>query len=373
LVLGAHVRFVIALLLLLAAAPVAPAAAQDAPAAPASWPTTGWRVAAPGAHGFDPQLLAAVDQRLAADAPLLSAFVVVKGGEIAYERYGEGYDPQRPFHTWSVTKSITNIAVGLALEEGLIGSLDQTLGELIPDRIPPGADPRVADITLEHLLTMTGGWAWDGRVNFARFVETDDLDLMLARPLVCDPGACFEYDSGSSNLLAYVVERQSGQLMADYLQPRLFAPLGIDRPSWLVTDDGACRGGGGAFLTPREMAKIGYLYLNGGVWDGRQIVSREWVERSTRPHASGVGYASGSNIGGGSYGYHWWVAETAAGPAAVAFGYGGQYIYVVPSIDLVVVTGYAETDPTRPDLQQYPRPAIEELIIPAALAQGAAA
>jgi len=359
------IRAIIALILTLSALPTAIAAQDDA--RPAVWPTDGWSEALPEERGMDSRLLAEADRRLQAEAPRLSALVVVRGGEIVFERNYGDYQPHQPFHFWSVTKSITGIAVGLALEEGLIESLDQTLGELIPDRIPPGADPRVADITVEHLLTMTAGWAWDGTVNFARFAETDDLDLMLSRPLVCDPGACFEYDSGSSNLLAYIVEQRAGELMVDYLQPRLFAPLGIARPSWLVTEDGANRGGGGAIMTPREMAKIGLLYLNGGAWDGKQVVSGEWVEVSTQPHASGVGYLSGVNIGGGAYGYHWWVAESAGGPAFVAFGYGGQYIYVVPDLDLVVVTGYAEADPTRPDLQQRPRPVIEELIVPAAL------
>lgn len=347
---------------------VSASAAQDVIPTRDYWPTHGWREAPPGSQRMSPDLLAEADRRLQVEAPLLSAVVVVRGGEIVFERNYGGYLPDQPFHTWSVSKSVTNIAVGLALEEGVLTSLDQTLGDLIPDRIPPGADPRVADITVEQLLTMTSGWAWDGRVNFARFVETDDLDLMLARPLQCAPGACFEYDSGSSNLLSFVIQELTGQLMVDYLQPRLFEPLGIERPGWIVTEDGANRGGGGLYLTPRDMAKIGFLYLNQGRWNDQQIVSAEWVARSTNAHASGAGFFSGTNIGGGSYGYHWWVAETVAGPAFVAFGYGGQLIYVVPNLDLVVVTGYAEADAARPDLQQHPRAVIEELIIPAAMA-----
>nr|MBA3416525.1 serine hydrolase [Chloroflexia bacterium] len=268
-----------------------------------------------------------------------------------------------------VSKSVTGIAVGIALEEGVIGSLSQTLGELIPGRIPVDADPRVADITVEQLLTMQAGWAWDGRINFSRTAESDDLDAMLLRPLQCDPGTCFEYDSGASNVLSYIIQERSGQLMADYLQPRLFDPLGIESPGWIITVSAANRGGGGLYLTPREMAKIGYLYLNKGRWDDRQIVSAEWVERSTSPQASGAGYLSGTNIGIGPYGYHWWTGQTAAGPAFAAMGFGGQLIYVVPALDLVVVTAYGEADGTRPDLQQRPLPVIEQLIVPAAMAR----
>jgi CubicO group peptidase (beta-lactamase class C family) len=331
------------------------------------WPTYGWEVATPESQGMDPGMLAWADQRFAAETPLLSSVVVVKGGRIVYERTANGYAPEERFHAWSVGKSVTNIAVGIALDEGALTSLDQTLGELIPDRIPEGADPRVWGITVEQLLTMTAGWAWDGRINFARAPETDDLDLMLGRPLQCDPGTCFEYDSGSSNLLSYIVQVRTGQLMADYLGPRLFEPLGIEQPYWITTEDGATRGGGGLYLTAREMAKIGYLYLNGGRWGEQQIVSRDWVERSTREHASGYGFFSGVNIGPGAYGYHWWIAYPSGYQAFVASGYGGQLVYVVPDLDLVVVTAYAQADATRPDLQQHGQPIIEEAIVPAAL------
>lgn len=331
------------------------------------WPTYGWESTPPAMQGMDPGMLAWADQRFAAETPLLSSVVVVKGGRIVYERLANGYSPEERFHAWSVGKSVTNIAVGMALDEGVLTSLGQTLGELIPERIPDGADPRVWNITIEQLLTMTAGWAWDGRMNFARAAETDDIDLMLSRPMQCDPGTCFEYDSGSSNLLSYIIQMRTGQSMADYLASRLFAPLGIDHPYWITTEDGATRGGGGLYLTAREMAKIGYLYLNDGRWGEQQLVSRDWVERSTQEHASGYGFFSGVNIGPGAYGYHWWIAYPSGYQAFVASGYGGQLVYVVPALDLIVVTAYAHADPTRSDLQQHAQPIIEEAIVPAAL------
>jgi CubicO group peptidase (beta-lactamase class C family) len=362
-------RVVLVLTLILVAVPslqIASAKAQTTPARD-YWPTNEWRTAPPETKGINAGLLEWADSRLLVEAPRLSGIVAVKGGDIVYERYHPDFQPDQRLHTWSVSKSVTSIAIGMVLEEGLLKSLDQTLGELIPDRIPAGVDPRVYDITVRHLLTMTAGWEWDGRINFSLTHVTDDLDAMMTRPMVCDPGVCFEYDSGASNLLSYIVQEVSGEFMADYLNPRLFEPLGIENPYWIVTEDNANRGGGGLHLTPREMAKIGYLFLNEGEWDGEQIVSKSWVKRSTRAHASGGSGLTGANIGGGPYGYHWWVAEVDGYDAFAALGYGGQMIYVVPELDLVVATAFAEADGTQPDQQQRPRPTIEEVIVQAAI------
>lgn len=362
------VRIALALLLTVSAIPaLMTASAENLKAKRDYWPTDTWHMASPEAKGMDPGMLALADERLQIDAPRLSGIVVVRGGEIVFERNYGGYQPDQPLHIWSVSKSVTDIAIGLALQEGVIESLDQTLGELIPDRIPPGADARVANITIEQLLTMTAGWEWDGRINFSFSLVTDDIDAMLARPMVCDPGLCFEYDSGCSNLLSYIIQELTGQKMADYLQPRLFDPLGIEKPEWIVTEDDANRGGGGLYLTPRDMAKIGYLYLNNGRWDGQRIINATWIKRSTKPQASGGSDLTGANIGGGPYGYHWWVATVDGHHAFAALGYGGQMIYVVPDLDLVVATAFAGADPTQPDQQQHPRPAIEELIVPAVI------
>jgi CubicO group peptidase (beta-lactamase class C family) len=352
----------------LAFSPAVPAAALERDGERRQWPTAGWESAPPEARGMDPGLLAWADQRFQAETPLLSSVIVVRGGDIVFEGNYAGLPPEKRAHIWSVTKSVTNIAVGIALAEGVLTGVEQTLGELIPERIPGDADPRVWGITIHQLLTMTAGWAWDSRINFARAPETDDLDLMLGRPMQCDPGYCFEYDSGCSNLLSYIVQTRTGELMAHYLQPRLFDPLGIAKPFWIITEDGATRGGGGLYLSPQEMAKIGFLYLNAGQWDGQQLVSPDWVDRSTREHASGYANLSGVNIGPGPYGYHWWLDAPAGVPAFVASGYGGQLIYVVPDLDMVVVTLYAKADASRPDGQQRPHAIIEEAIVPAAFA-----
>lgn len=340
--------------------------ANDAPAS--TWPTAGWRIADPANDGMDPYFLSQLDQWVISQTPLLSTLLVVHGGEIVFENYYNGLTQDQPFHAWSVAKSVTDIGVGIALREGLLSHLGQTLGELIPGHIPAGADPRVPGITLENLLTMTAGWEWDGRINFQRHAETDQLNFDLTRTMVFDPGACFEYDNGCSNLLSYIIQALSGETMADYLQPRLFDPLGIARPVWLTTGDGATRGAGGLELTARDLAKLGYLYLKGGSWGETRIVDQAWVESSTRMQSSGTSDMTGANISYGSaYGYQWWIRQTAWYPAYYASGYGGQLIYVVPDFDLVVVTGVTPIAAYEPERQQNPFPYIDEVIVPAVL------
>lgn len=358
------------LMLPLAAAitPSALALAQETGSTLESWPNESWSRTSPENQGLPEDLLARIDQRVAETAPLLTSLLVVRNGELVVDRHYNGFEPDQTFHIWSVTKSVTSIAVGIAYREGLLTSIDQTLGELIPERIPAAADPRVWSITLEHLLTSTSGWQWDGRINFSRHSETDDLDLVLSRPLVCDPGDCYEYDSSNSNLLSYIIQVQSGVTMAEYLQPRLFDPLGIPEPEWITMYDGETRGAGGLYLTPADLAKIGLLFLNGGAWDGQRIVDEDWVAASTEPQASGTSAVSGVNIGGpGAYGYQWWVREPFGYPSFYGNGYGGQTLYVVPDLDLVVVAAVAGTDVNEPGNQQPVLPIIEETVVSAAI------
>ena len=338
-------------------------AAQVAPGQRDSWPTGGWTTAAPETQGMDAALLAAVDERVPPELPLLSGLVVVRGGDIVFERY-DGQTADVPVHLWSLTKSVTTMAVGMAIDEGLL-RLDQTLGELIPERIPAGADPRTASVTVDNLLTMTSGWVWDSSTDFMHLDDAPDWAARtLGLPMACDPGTCYEYNSGNAHLASVILQKVTGQTEADYLQGRLFDPLGISRPTWRQSPQGETAGAFGLELNPRNVAKLGYLYLNQGVWDGQQIVPAAWVATSTTQHSGGTS-AAGANLGTAAYGYFWWVTEIAGSPAYFGLGYGSQMLYVVPGLDLIAVGLVAAPNV---ELQQNPRPIIEELIVPAALA-----
>lgn len=196
-----------------------------------------------------------------------------------------------------MTKSVTSALVGIAVAEGLL-SLDQTVGEVIPDRISAAADPRAAGVTVEQLLTMTSGFAWDSGTDYQ--FAFDDVDLTartLEQPMSCEPGTCYEYNSGNVQVLASMLQAAAGQTLAEYAQPRLFDPLGIAPPVWQPSSiTGETLGAVGLNLTSRDQAKIGYLLLNNGVWDSRQLVPAAWVEAATAEQSSGTN-AAGLNLG----------------------------------------------------------------------------
>lgn len=362
-------RLILVLLLLLLTSGTAmrSAAAQVAPADRAYWPTVEWQTAPPEAQGMDPTLLAAADARIQAEQPYITSLLVIRGGDLVFERYYGGFTAGDTTQIWSATKSFTSTLAGIAIDEGLL-TLDQTVGELVPDRIPAGADPRAATVTVRQLLTMTSGFAWSSSTDYQFAYDQVDLTARtLALPFACDPGACYEYNSGNVQVVASILQSLIGQTLAAYAQPRLFDPLGIAPPVWDASVTGETLGAVGLHLTSRDFAKLGFLYLNQGVWDGQQVVSSEWVTAATSPQSSGVN-AEGVSLGQAGYGYWWWVPEVGGLPAYSALGLGSQVLYVVPALDLVVVATTSNAIPYEVPIaqQQDPKPIIEELIVPAA-------
>jgi CubicO group peptidase (beta-lactamase class C family) len=303
-------------------------------AAPDVWPTNRWSVDDAANHGVDPFGLEGVDARALGEVPSLSALVAARHGAIVFERYYGGHDPERPINTRSVTKSVTGTLVGTARKQGLFDSIHATVGETIPERIPDGADPRVADVTLWQLLTMTSGLQWDAHGDWFRLLEAPDwVAMTLGLPVVGLPGQTYVYNTGGSHVLGVMVAKVAGMPLEEYAQEALFGPLGITPGEWMRSPQGEVSAGSGLELTARDTLKLGYLYLRGGAWDGEQIIEPEYAAEATTWQSAGD--STGAWAG---YGFQWWVTATNAGyPAYFALGYGGQHIFVVPALDLVVV------------------------------------
>jgi len=260
------------------------------------------------------------------------AFLIIKNDSIQYERYWNGYNAASIVPSFSVAKSITSILIGCALDDKLIQSVDEPITNYIPELRKNGFDR----VTIEHLLQMTSGMDFnEGYYNpfghVATFYYGTNLRKAIKKlKLKRAPGENFEYVSGNTQLLGLILERAlKTKTVSTYLQEKLWIPLQMEHDaSWSL--DRQKEGLEKTFCcinaTARDYAKIGRLYLNGGNWNGKQIVSRSWVEQSTTPSQS-----SGSES---YYQYQWWIPSKGT---FLAQGILGQYIYVDPSKNLIIV------------------------------------
>jgi CubicO group peptidase (beta-lactamase class C family) len=302
----------------------------------APWPTRQWTVDDPAAQAVDPDALEAVHERAPLEVPAISALLAVRHGYLIFERYYGGLEPDEPINVRSVTKSVTSTLAGAALRTGLLTGLATRTVEVIPDRIPAGADPLVEQVTLWQWLTMTSALEWAASGDWQRLLAAPDwVEMTLSLPVTGIPGETYVYNTGGSHVLGVMVAAAAGKPLEDYAQEVLFTPLGISLGGWMRSPQNEVSAGSGLEMSPRDMAKLGYLYLRGGEWDGEQIIEPQFAAEATTWQSAGD--ATG---GWAAYGYQWWVTNTNAGyPAYFALGYGGQHIFVVPALDLVVVAG----------------------------------
>lgn len=319
-----------------------------------SWPIPDWPAASPEAVNIG-QALPGVLAAAAQAAPSITGAVVIRHGAIAAEYVAEGWSGDEPADIRSCTKSMVAALVGTARRDAILPDLSVTIGDLIPDRIPANADPRIATIPLWSLLTMTSGIAWDWSSDYERLEAANDpVIYTLSQPIAYEPGAVYAYNSGGSHLIGLMVASATGQRLEEYAEEALFAPLGMNPGIWRLSPQGEAIGGYGLRLTPRDMARLGYLYLHDGVWDGKEIITPAYIGQSTSQQSGG------DPTGGTPYGYQWWIANATGYDAFYALGFGGQFIYVVPALDLIVVTAVGDIDvPLSP-----PRPIIESTVIP---------
>jgi len=274
--------------------------------------------------------LARLPALLAEQYPTVRSLVLARRGCMEFEYYKAGLDARSLSSVRSITKSLLAILVGTALDKGYL-RLDQKLSELLPEVLDPAIDPHVRDITIRDLLTMTSGF---GSAPFGAKAGVPPPEIwqwILNRPMQHTPGTHFNYDNDGANLLSVVLTRAVRQNVKTFAEQNLFRPLEITNFNWTADSDGHLIGADTLSLTARDMVKIGLLYLHGGRWGNKQIVSRDYVADSTAKHNDG-GFPTGA-----AYGYLWWVNPTKTGPDSFfAAGIGSQLIYVVPQLDLVI-------------------------------------
>jgi len=283
----------------------------------------------PEEAGVDPAGIADLVRALDAGGGTHSLMIVRQGRVIA-EHWWHPHAADQPHQMYSVSKTVTAMAVGLAVHEGLL-ALDDRVVDLLPDDVPADPSANLRAMTLRHLLTMSAGF----EIDTMNAIVDDDMHwarTILAVPVVREPGTRFLYDTGVTYLLSAILHRATGARLLDWLTPRLFAPLGIDGITWQQSSQGIDTGGFGLTLTTEHMAAFGQLLLQNGRWGDAQLIPAEWIADATARHSdpSVMGWGIESTVG---YGYQLWHCTSGAYRADGAFG---QFVVVWPQHDAVV-------------------------------------
>jgi len=309
---------------------------------PAYWPAAEWRTSTPEEQGIDPASILAMLQDIQSTDLHVHSVLIVRHGYLVTEAYFPPYSRELQHTQYSITKSVTSAMTGIAINEGLIAGVQEPVLDYFPDIAKSTKDKYLPDLTIEHLLTMSAGF----NVSTLQDLRTRDASFDAARSVLTHrvqdkPGETFFYDTGLPHVLSTVIQQTSGLTLEEYARRDLFGPLGITDLSWEADPHGVTTGGTGLGLRPRDMARLGYLYLHNGQWNGEQIVPTQWVQASTKLHMETKGLMDAAEDDG--YGYYWWI-DSWGGYSA--HGLGGQYIFVLPKLDMVVVftSGLSEAD-----------------------------
>lgn len=319
-------------------------------------PTRDWPESTPAEQGMDGALLEQMLAHIDETNLNLHSLLVIRHGTIVLEKYFPGHGRSEQHAQYSVTKSFTATLFGIAMDQGKLQEVNLPVKDFFREKTFANPDPRKDKLVLEDLLTMASGLDWlEGDLTYSAMYRSGDwVGYVMDLALESDPGERFTYCSGCSHVLLQVVQQAVGMDVVDYARENLFAPLGIRDFQWERTPQGEAIGGWGLNLTARDMAKLGYLYLHGGVWEGKQVVSKSWIETATTKHLE-----TGGRLG---YGYQWWTYPTHN--AYAALGRGGQTIFVIPDLDVIVVTTADLSDGHDPIFQL-----IDNFIIPGVTAQ----
>jgi CubicO group peptidase (beta-lactamase class C family) len=287
----------------------------------------------PAAAGLSSRSILALLDRLEEQSVECHSIMVVANGHVVAEGWWAPYSADRPHLLYSLTKSFTSIAVGLAVADGLL-SLDDRVVDVLPDHVPADSSGQARRITVQHLLSMTAGHATDS-LTAAWELEPGDLTKGFLRvPFTHTEGTRHVYDNATTYVLARMVERVTGRDLPEFLDERLFWPMGIDHAEWDRVASGAAFGFHGLHLTTEAIAAFGHLLLRGGLWSGKQLVPREWIELATSRHIETVQFDDGSRPADSlaGYGYQFWMSRDGyRGDGAF-----GQLCMVYPQHDLVV-------------------------------------
>lgn len=309
------------------------------------FPTEGWRTCSPENVGLNVDKLKIVYDYVASNDFNTNGMLIIKNGYIVFEAYFNGHSETSKHPSYSIAKSFTSAAIGIAIEKGFINTVDDKIADYFEQLQSADTQAEKKEVSVKHLLTMSAGFEWneddyystDSQNDIFRMVREsyNYVDYVLNKPIVRVPGSSAYYSSGESMLLSGVLQSATGTILLNFSREHIFTPLGIDDIDWDSDPARHTVGGWGINTSLRNYAKFGYLYLNMGKWDQSQIVPETWVKESTDPSVSNIS----------NYGYQWWIGSGFASfneyniPQDCFLGIGiyRQYLIIIPSENLVIV------------------------------------
>ncbi len=269
------------------------------------------------------------------------SLLVIKNGVIVFEKYFHGSRIEAANNVHSSSKTILSALIGIAIRERYLSGVDQKISEILSPKFKIKSTKQ--GITIKHLLSMSAGFDWvEDETEYDIEAHSNWVQSILNLPLALTPGTGFNYDTGLTHMLSAIISESSGMDTCAFAEKYLFEPMGITVKHWGVDPQGYYSGGYNLYLTARDLAKIGQMYLQKGEWQGRSLVPSEYIEAAT---SNGVA----SDHPEYTYGYLWWLLNAKGHVAHKMWGYGGQYVYVVPDLDLVFVTT-ADTKDDHPEM-----------------------
>jgi CubicO group peptidase (beta-lactamase class C family) len=323
----------------------------------------GWSVGDADEAGMRTEILSdMMDYVMDTEGHNIHSILIFRDDKLVFEEYFEGYlyssnppgsngdyityDRETDHYLASVSKTVTSVIFGIAVKEGFITDLDEKVVDIFPQYSDVLTGEK-ADITVRHLLTMSSGLSWDESTTpygdpsndvTRLFLSDDPLKEILSNTLLTPPGQTFLYNSGGTNVLGAIIEKYTGMSLLEFGNRYLFDPLNVSGGIWQRMGGGLYFASGGVFLRPRELAKIGFLFINDGYWKEKQIVSEEWIDDSATGHILTLGRTLPSAH---AYGYQWWIMDFHAGnktwPCFFAAGWGDQYMFIFPGQEMIVV------------------------------------
>jgi len=300
--------------------------------------------------------MATIDQARSIES--VRSLLVQKNNNLIIEEYFKNATPDHPYNIKSASKSIISLLVGIAVDQGKI-SLDETLGDYFSEYFASAPDPEKEIITIRNLLSMQSGLETTSFYNYGAWVISDDwVEFQLDQPLEEVPGGKMVYSTGTSHLLSVILTKATGMSTKAFAEEFLFDPLNIQVGGWDRDPQGYYMGGNNLALTPNALLKIGQLILNGGTWQGEEILSQAWIRDSFQSYTR-------SNFNPYDYGYMWWNRPVAGYDVNFAWGFGGQYIFIIPELNSVaIITSFLDNATQRRTYKEPIFDLLEDQIIP---------